>query len=237
MMYGYCTDQYSTVHYSAVQCSKHSIRIRDVTVSSAPLITQKTCINHERVLLLPIFQRFFRKTKGQKWFLNTFLSCVKHCFCQTGGGELEGCCWCAACAVSNVITFYNKQSNLSGFFFFFLHVEEKYCPCGLDRKKYLFQRNAYLYVPCFTWIFLQYLVICRGMMFSFFFLLYCRIKFPWWDQVLLLSCRNTCHCKSLLVQKWLTVCNVIFVNQQHSCLILWMCISIIPLLLLNNAML
>lgn len=119
MMYGYCTDQYSTVHYSAVQCSKHSIRIRDVTVSSAPLITQKTCINHERVLLLPIFQRFFRKTKGQKWFLNTFLSCVKHCFCQTGGGELEGCCWCAACAVSNVITFYNKQSNLSGFFFFF----------------------------------------------------------------------------------------------------------------------
>lgn len=56
----------------------------------------------------------------------------------------------------------------------------------------------------------------------FFFLLPCN--FP---AEILVSCNNTSHCKSLYR---LTVCNVIFVNQQHSCLILWLCVLIIPLL-------
>lgn len=63
---------------------------------------------------------------------------VKLCFGQYGGGNLEGCLWCAACAVSNIITFHNKQICQV-----FLHVEEKYYIMWSGQKKHLFQRNVY----------------------------------------------------------------------------------------------
>lgn len=68
-------------------------------------------------------------------------------------------------------------------------------------KTIYFKVMHILYVPHFTsWPFCS--MHCLAEAYFFLFNLY-SLQFPYWEQVLLISCNNMCHCKTLLVQKWL----------------------------------